>query len=44
VHDEHHVHTHSPDDPPGVPHVHRHKHTKLVHAHPHFPDLHHNHD
>ncbi len=43
VHDEHHLHEHGPDDPPGEPHVHKHQHEKLRHTHPHFPDLHHNH-
>jgi hypothetical protein len=25
------------------PHVHPHRHAEQVHAHPHFPDLHHRH-
>jgi drug/metabolite transporter (DMT)-like permease len=43
IHDEHHQHTHQPDDPPGEPHNHWHRHKPLVHRHPHYPDLHHRH-
>lgn len=42
-HDDHHQHTHDPNDPAGEPHSHRHKHRPLVHAHAHYPDLHHRH-
>lgn len=42
-HDEHHQHTHGPNDPPGEPHSHWHRHEKLVHSHPHYPDIHHRH-
>jgi drug/metabolite transporter (DMT)-like permease len=43
VHDEHHQHTHEPNDPAGEPHSHPHRHEPLTHAHPHWPDLHHRH-
>jgi hypothetical protein len=31
VHDEHHQHEHSPDDPPGELHTHPHRHKRLGH-------------
>ena len=43
IHDIHHQHVHSAEDPPGEPHAHRHKHQPMVHAHPHCPDVHHTH-
>ncbi|MBK5186879.1 MAG: DMT family transporter [Gemmatimonadaceae bacterium] len=43
VHDAHHLHEHSADDPPGEPHSHAHRHAPLVHAHAHYPDIHHRH-
>ncbi|TMP98901.1 MAG: EamA family transporter, partial [Verrucomicrobia bacterium] len=38
-----HQHTHGPNDPPGEPHSHWHRHEELVHSHPHYPDIHHRH-
>jgi drug/metabolite transporter (DMT)-like permease len=43
VHDAHHQHVHSANDPPGEPHTHPHRHGGLSHAHPHVPDAHHQH-
>ncbi len=43
IHDEHHGHTHGPDDLPGEPHTHVHAHERLAHSHPHYPDIHHRH-
>jgi len=43
VHDMHHQHERSPNDPPGEPHSHPHEHRPLVHFHPHYPDIHHRH-
>lgn len=43
VHDEHHLHEHAPDDPPGELHTHAHRHERLRHKHPHVPDMHHQH-
>jgi hypothetical protein len=28
----------------GEPHSHPHRHSRLVHSHPHYPDLHHRHE
>lgn len=39
--DDHHVHDH--DGEVANRHTHRHEHPKLVHSHPHVPDLHHDH-
>jgi len=39
--DGHHDHTHRPM--PIAAHTHRHRHERLVHDHPHVPDLHHEH-
>ena len=44
VHDEHHLHEHGKDDPPGEPHSHWHHHPELSHRHAHYPDLHHRHN
>jgi drug/metabolite transporter (DMT)-like permease len=43
VHDDHHRHVHTADDPPGEPHTHAHRHEPLTHRHPHVPDMHHLH-
>ena len=43
THDEHHLHGHTPDDPPGEPHSHPHRHGVLKHTHTHYPDIHHRH-
>ena len=43
IHDEHHQHVHSPEDPTGEPHNHPHRHERLEHSHPHYPDIHHRH-
>lgn len=40
--DGHHNHAH-PNLPPSHRHSHRHKHERIVHSHPHWPDLHHRH-
>src|SRR5262249_15172149 len=32
-----------PDDPAGEPHTHPHRHERLEHSHPHYPDIHHRH-
>jgi hypothetical protein len=34
-------HEHDPNDPPGEPHTHAHRHGRLKHTHPHVPDMHH---
>jgi drug/metabolite transporter (DMT)-like permease len=41
--DSHHKHEHAEPVPPGTRHSHRHSHAPIVHAHPHFPDAHHQH-
>ena len=43
LYDEHHDHTHGPQDPPGIPHSHWHRHDEIEHEHPHTPDVHHRH-
>lgn len=43
-HDDHHAHSHTPEDSPGEPHIHWHRHAPLCHRHPHYPDSHHRHD
>jgi drug/metabolite transporter (DMT)-like permease len=40
--DGHHLHGHG-DAPASVTHTHWHRHEPMVHAHPHWPDLHHRH-
>jgi len=41
--DEHHNHDHG-DATVTAQHAHRHQHDAIMHAHPHWPDLHHRHD
>ncbi len=43
VHDEHHQHVHDEFAPLGEPHSHSHRHERMVHRHPHYPDIHHRH-
>ena len=42
--DAHHAHGHKGDADAEAAHAHPHAHEPLVHAHPHFPDIHHGHD
>ena len=43
VEDSHHDHEHGEWVLPGTRHIHRHWHSPMFHAHPHFPDAHHRH-
>jgi len=44
VHDAHHQHKQAPGDPAGEPQSHPHRHSRILHKHPHYPDLHHRHE